>query len=178
MSFINKQNELLQALHGTNYDLFDGDQEEALSFLQDQFEAMPDYANVVIREQIMIPLWQSRCEPDEYRENIQSIDRSRRIAHDNAINSMNIVNRLSSNLGLEPFFDVDTNDRHAVADAVGSYVCEIYNGEIDKTFDDAALNRVQEYDSKTIAKRLNESIQNIASKFGDTQLLDNERNYS
>ena len=172
MCFMNKQNELLQRLYGTNYEQFDGDQEEALSFLQEQFEAMPDYVNIVIREQIMIPLWQNRCEPDEYRENIQSIDRSRRIAHDNAINSMNIINRLSNNLGLEPFFDVDTTDRHAVANMVGNYVCEIYNNAINKTFDDAALNRTQEYDSKTIAKRLNESIQNIANQFDDTNHAD------
>lgn len=158
MGFLNKQNELLQKLHDTDYELFDGDKEEALSFVEEKLTAFPDYANIVIREQIMLPIWQNRCEGQELRENIQNIDAQRRNAHDCAINSMNILNRLNDNLGLDPFFNVDTTDRHAVADAVGKYVCEVYNDGIGNTFDDAVYNKTTEYNNKKISERLNAAI--------------------
>lgn len=161
MGYIDKQNELLQKLHDTDYDLFDGDKEEALSFVEEQLTALPDYANIVIKEQIMLPIWQQRYEGEEYRENVQKIDMQRRNTHDCAINSMNILNRINSNLGLDPFFDVDTNDRHAVANAVGKYICEVYNDGIGETFDDSVYNKTQEYDIKKINERLSNTINTL-----------------
>lgn len=158
MSFLEKQNELLLKLHDTNYEMFDGDKEEALDFISESLSAFPNYANIVVKEQVMLPIWKHRCEPNEYRENVQMLDKQRRNAHDCAIDSMNMLNRLGDNLGLEPMFDIDTEDRHAVADAVGKYICEVYNDGIGKTFDDAVYNKTSEYDSKKINERLNAAI--------------------
>lgn len=74
---------------------------------------------------------------------------------------MNILNRINSNLGLDPFFDVDTNDRHAVANAVGKYICEVYNDGIGETFDDSVYNKTQEYDIKKINERLSNTINTL-----------------
>lgn len=161
MSLIDKQNELLQKLHETNYEYFDGNKEEALDFVGDALEAFPDYANVVIKEQVMMPIWQRTCEGDEFRDNVQNIDRRRHDAHENAISSMTMLNRTSTNLGLGPFFDIDTNDRYAVADTAGQYVCELYNDGKGKTFDDAVLNKTQEYDTKKISERLKSTVNEL-----------------
>lgn len=169
MGYLDKQDALLQKLHDTNYELFDGDKEEALSFVGDQLMTIPDYANVVIKEQIMLPIWRQRCEGAEYRENVQKIDAQRRNAHDRAINCMNILNRMNKGLGLEPFFDVDTTDRYAVADTVGKYVCEVYNEDKGSTFDDAVYNKSQEYNSEKITERLNATIDKLESSSSNSE---------
>lgn len=148
MSLLDKQEELLKKLNETEYEIFDGDREEALDFMNDTLSSFPDYANVVIREQVMTPIWKYQCEHDEYRDNITTIDRQRRNAHDCAIDSMNMIKRLDQQLSLEPMFDIDTSDRHAVADTVGQYVCDVYNDGVGKTFDDATYNKTSEYDTK------------------------------
>lgn len=161
MGLIDKQNELLRKLHDTNYELFDGDKDEALDFVSDQLTAFPDYANVVIREQVMMPIWQNTCEGSEFRENVQRIDAQRRNAHDCAISSIDILNRVNSQLGLEPFCDIDTNDRHAVADTVGKYVSELYGDGSGKTFDDAVYGKTAEYDRKKISERLSNTVKSF-----------------
>lgn len=157
MNIIEKQTELLQKLHDTNYELFDGDKDEALSFVSEQLETFPKYANIVIKEQIMIPIWQYSCDGAEFRENVQKIDGERRNAHDCAIDSMNILNRTNKILGLDPFFDVDTTDRHAVADTVGKYCCELYNND-GETFDAATYDKKTEYNMNKVSERLSHTI--------------------
>lgn len=158
MTFLEKQNAIIQKLHDTNYELFDGDKDEALDTLETELTAFPEYANVVIREQIMVPIWRERCEPEEFRENVQNMDTRRRDAHDNAITSVNVLNRISSKLGLEPFADIDTNDRHAVAEMVGQYTNELYNNGIGGSFDDAVYDKKQEYDTKKVSERLQRAV--------------------
>lgn len=159
MNLIEKQNELLLKLHDTNYEIFDGNKDEALDFVGDSLMSFPNYANVVIREQIMTPIWRNRCDGEEFRENVERIDRQRRDAHDCAIDSINMLNRLNERLGLEPMFDVDTTDRHAVAECVGKYVNELYNNGIGNGFDDAVYEKTNEYDSKKVTQRLENTIE-------------------
>ena len=161
MGYMDKQNELLLKLRETNYEVFDGDKDEALDFVGDSLTAFPNYANVVIREQIMTPIWRDRCEPEDFRENVERIDRQRRDAHDCAIDSINMLNRLNDRLGLEPMFDVDTTDRHAVAECVGKYVNEVYNDGIGSSFDDATYQKSQEYNPKKITDRLKNTIDTL-----------------
>ena len=174
MGLIDKQNELLRKLHDTNYELFDGDKDEALDFVNDQLMTFPDYANVVIREQVMIPIWNHTCEPEELRENVQSLDFTRRNTHECAISSINILNRVSNQLGLEPFSDVDTEDRYAVADMVGQYVSEMYGDGTGKTFDDVVSGRTAEYDRKKISERLNNTVKSFET---NSMSSENTNNY-
>lgn len=83
--------------------------------------------------------------------------------HDGAIASVNILNRLSNNLGLEPFADIDTNDRHEVAKFIGEFIGETYNIGINNPNKEVVYQQEQEYDDKVIKKRLRE----IDAKFGD-----------
>lgn len=156
MNFLDKERRIIERLQQTKYEMFDGDKEEAFDFVSEQLEKFPQYTNIVIREQIMMPIWRFRYDGEELRDKIQDIDQKRKIAHDSAIASVNILNRLSKNLGLEPFADIDTNDRHEVANFVGQYVNEVYNKGIGNTFDDATHEKTEEYDTKKISSMLKE----------------------
>lgn len=166
MTFLEKQNAIIQKLHNTNYELFDGDKDEALDTIETELTAFPEYANVVIREQIMMPIWRERCEPEEFRENVKNIDTRRRDAHDGAITAVNVLNRISAKLELEPFADIDTNDRHAVAEMVGKYTNELYNNGIGESFDDAVYNKTQGYDTKKISERLQRAVYELDNNYG------------
>lgn len=157
MDFLQKQEGILKRLKETDYKLFDGDKEDAMDFLGERLEAFPKYANVVVREQIMLPIWRNRFEGQDLRDKIMDIDKSRKIAHDNAISSVNILNRTCRALDLPPFVDIDTSDRYAVADFVGEYVSQVYNHGIGKTMDDATLNKTQEYDTGKIQESIKET---------------------
>lgn len=169
MSYLEKEQNIIKKLQETNYEMFDGDKDEALDFVGSHLEKFPNYVNIVIREQIMTPIWKQRFDGEILRNHIQDIDQQRKIAHDSAISSINILNRLSKNLGLEPFADIDTTDRHTVANFVGQYVNELYNNGIGNTMDDAVLNKTMEYNHKEPSKRLQE----LDQKFGHLTIPSN-----
>lgn len=158
-----KQNAILAKLKETDYELFGGRKDEALDQLADCLESFPTYANVIIREQIMIPIWHQRYEGADFREAVQGLDHTRRIMHDGAVTNLNILNRMSNALGLEPFADIDTKDRYAVADFVGQYVNEMYNNGAKGGLDEAVKNKTAEYDAKAIHARIKEADAMMAS---------------
>lgn len=154
---------IIDKLNDTNYDLFDNDKDEAMDFLSHQLMAFPKYANVVIKEQIMTPIWRNRYEGQDLRDRIQDIDDKRRSAHENAIAATNVLNRLSKNLDLQPFADIDTTDRHAVAEFVGGFVNEMYNDGIGGTFDDATYQKASEYNENKMQEELKKLDRNYAA---------------
>lgn len=170
MTFLEKENQLIQKLKETNYDMFDGDSDAALDFVGDKLEKFPNYANIVIRQQIMLPIWKVRYEGEEFRDKVKDIDVSRRYAHESAISSVTILNRFSKKLGLEPFADIDTTDRYAVADFIGQYIGEVYNQGIGKNIDDVTLGKTTEYDSKIPHVRLNEIYKADSHETGEMEM--------
>ena len=98
-----------------NFESFDHDKDDALDFLASQLKAFPDYVNIVVNEQIMMPIYQAKYEGQEYRDAVMDIDKSRRIAHDSAISSVNILNRACDRHGVSLFADIDTSDRHSLS---------------------------------------------------------------
>jgi hypothetical protein len=117
---------IVDRLKETDYELFDNDKDEALDFVESRLEAFLKYADMVIREQIMRPVSKAAYEGQEYRDKVQDYDESRHCAHENAIAAIDALNRISERLGLEPFADVDTKDRYAVAAYIGQVVSEMY----------------------------------------------------
>lgn len=150
MTYIEKEKNLLQKLHETNYQMFDGDKQEALDFIADQLEKFPNYANIVIREQIMTPIWYQKFEGQELRDHIQNMDQQRRSTHETAISAVIILNRISTQLDLDKFADIDTTDRYKVADFIGEYTDELYNNGIGKILDSATYQKKTEYDQTRI----------------------------
>ena len=108
-----------------------------------------DYANIVIREQIMVPMWRLRLDPEDFRGKVQEIDNQRRNHHEAAIASVSYLNRLCSTIGVELFSDIDTSDRYAVADMVGDFIIELYRAGTDRHgMDGATFEVTMEYDRK------------------------------
>lgn len=154
---------IIDELNATDYELFEGDKNEAMDFLSLQLMAFPKYANIVIKEQIMTPIWRNRYEGQDFRDRVQDIDSKRRICHENAISATNVLNRLSKNLNLPAFADVDVTDRHAVAEFVGGFVNEVYNNGIGNTFDDATYQKSSEYDENKMKDELEKLDKNYAA---------------
>lgn len=167
--FIDKEKQLLEKLRQTNYEMFDGNREEALDFVSQRLTAFPNYANVVIREQILTPIWRLNMEGQQLRDQIMGMDQRRRSSHDNAIASLNGLNRMCKRLGIGRFADIDTSDRHAVADFVGDYVNELYNSGIGKGFDAATCQKDRGYDTgrtRTHILEMEQEFRDIAGAYG------------
>lgn len=167
-TYLQKQAALIDKMRGSDGKL----DEMSCSFLTRAFTAFPEYANVVIRQQTMIPIWNARYEGQDLRDRVSEIDRQRHNAHEAAISSANMLNRMCAKNGLEPFFDGNTADRYEVADFVGDYVNEVYNHGIGKAdgqgreltgMERAVHQRREDYDTSIPGKRLRE----VNAKFGD-----------
>ena len=134
MTYLEKEARMLQEMERTHYANMGGEEkkEMTLSFMGMQFDTFISYANTVITQQVMTPLWKVMYEGQEFRDKVESLDRTRRLEHDAAIGGVRILNQMSEKLGLEPFADIDVTDRFAVADFIGTYVNEVYR---DKEYD-------------------------------------------
>lgn len=140
MSYLQKEVGMLQKLKDTNYEAFHGDKDRAFRFMEQRLRAFPDYMDVVVRQQTLMPIWRAKYDGPEFREKCQDIDTERRRTHDDAIASVNALNRLSTKLDLPPFSRVDTNDRYAVAEMIQDYMSETYKTGIIKTESHPPIN--------------------------------------
>lgn len=143
--FMEKQMEIMSAMKQSNYELFDNDADDAYDTLERIFSTFVEYANCVIRMQVMIPIWRNRFDGEELRDKVQDIDQSRHVYHESAISSLKQLNRLCSIYGLSPYADIDTSDRYAVADFVGTWISEIYEDGKSKKMDTTVTGKISEY---------------------------------
>lgn len=144
MSYLQKEVSMLQKLKDTGYAAFKGDKDKAMRFMETKLASFPEYMDVVVRQQTLLPIWKMKYDGQEFRERVQDLDTERRRCHDGAIASVNALNRLSDKLELPPFSRVDTNDRYAVADMISEYVAETYRTGITKT-DDRPVMDIKEH---------------------------------
>ena len=154
MDMKGKINALIGKLRESDYDLFDGNKDEAMDFLESKLTAFPHYANVVIQEQIMQPIWRARYDGQQLQDKVMEIDQKRRIKHESAIAAVSILNRVSKSFGLEPFADIDVTDRHQVAEFTGAFISEMYNNGIGHTFNDATYGKDVEYKDQRVHDEL------------------------
>ena len=56
------------------------------------------------------------CDGEEFREVVSRYDSNRRIAHESAISSVTMINRIAAMYEVEPIFEGDVNERLQVAD--------------------------------------------------------------
>lgn len=143
--YIEKEKELMDAMRQNGFELFDGNSDDAYDTLERIFMAFVDYANCVIRMQVMVPIWRNRYEGEDLRDKIQEIDHTRRIYHEAAISSLVKLNRLCKMHGLPVYSDTDTADRYAVADFVGTWISEVYSNGQSRSMDAAVSGKTSEY---------------------------------
>ena len=88
--YVEKEKELMDAMRQNGFELFDGNSDDAYDTLERIFMAFVDYANCVIRMQVMVPIWRNRYEGEDLRDKIQEIDHTRRIYHEAAIRTVSV----------------------------------------------------------------------------------------
>lgn len=154
MNYLAKEEELINAMRADDFDLFDGNKEDAYDTLAHALESFVTYANTVIRMTVMIPIWRNRFEGSDLRDKIQGIDAARRANHEAAISSIAMLNRIMKAHGLEPFAEIDVTDRYQVADFVGAFISEIYEDGKSKKMDDLVAHNSQEFDLNKISDQL------------------------
>lgn len=122
--------------------MFEGP-DDFCQFIGEKLDRFPAYVQAVARYDNAVSLAYATMEGEELRDKVASVDRSRRLAHDSAIDAVNILNRAFSRAGVEPFSDVDTSNRTAVADFAGRFTIEAFDRQIyggDHAMDRAVKN--------------------------------------
>lgn len=155
-TYLDKEKELIRAIVQSNGGPMFDSKEEAIDFVAKTMSAFPEYVNTVVNYQVKVPLIYARYEGAELQDRVMEIDRQRRNAHEAAIASVNILNRVCDKFGLEPFADVDTSDRTKVADFCGRFVNETYNKAIGGTMDSVTMGSRETYESRKTHERLNQ----------------------
>ena len=156
-TFREKERALLNAMKANNFAVFDGDSEDAYDLIGECLTSFPEYANAVVRMEVLMPVYQERYDGQEFRDHVTQLDNTRRTYHNAACSSIGILNRICEQHGLEPFADIDVNDRYQVADFVGQFVAEIYEDRSAKGMDDLVANRTtREYTANKIRRQLEE----------------------
>lgn len=153
--FLSKEEEIITKMKESGWELGDGDPKEACEMFITSLTPIVDYVNVVAKQTMESPTIRHRFEEQALRDYVMANDRERKMTHDCCIGGMNQVNRLCKRYNIAPMFDVDTNDRYAVADMAGLYVNEIYNngiGNMDKAVEHLKTKNEQSYDPKEIDK--------------------------
>lgn len=110
---------------------------EMIDLINRSCEALVNYFNIVVKTMYTI----STTSPSnffsqqDYVAEVQRLDLSRKLSHDSAISSLNILNRIAESVGMEKISgDLDTSDRNAVGDFIGIFVMQIYEGRNIQSF--------------------------------------------
>lgn len=102
-----------------------------MEFIEGRMQTFTDYvAHVAWMETRIQRLNIEGIRGEEWRDAVQSLDRSRRSKHDVALGSINQLNRMCKAHGLEPFYDGPVDDEHRteVGDVIGNIVNEYFEG--------------------------------------------------
>lgn len=131
IKFLEKERKFMEELT-KNPALFKKD--EDWSFWEDTFLAFIKLVNSMSEIQVLTPLYRIKYEGEEYRQAVAELEEKRARRYDLTVDAINLLNRVSAQLGLEPFADVDTSDRCAVLFYAAQVVTEVFNGELLKEY--------------------------------------------
>lgn len=119
------------------------DAHDFCDFMGSRLNRFPEYVQAVAKYDNTVTLAYATMEGQDLRDRVAAADRSRKMAHDCAIDAVNILNRAFDSAGVEPFADIDTADRNAVADFAGRFTIEAFDRQIygkDHAMDRAVKN--------------------------------------
>lgn len=116
---------LMQAVNNGQY------AQDDLEFIETRMNAFTDYMNhVAWMETHMQRLNVEGVKGEEWRHQVEQMDKNRRSKHNVAIDAINQLNRMSKANGLELFYDGPTDEEHRteVGDLIGNIVNEYFKG--------------------------------------------------
>lgn len=99
---------------------------EDLETVEDSIKQCGRYIKTVNDMESAITSARFRMEPEDYREYIMNLDRSRKIEHDALIVSVRVLNRLCSIYRVDPIFTGDLENRIEVAEFAKAVVDEMF----------------------------------------------------
>lgn len=124
MTALEKQQAICDRLKETDYAAFDGDRETALREVFYGFSSIIKYVigTALAKEK-------RNAERAAGMDAAEDADREEQDGYRKLTDSINMLNDLSKELGLEPFADIDTSDPDAVLRFAGEYTAEHTFGE-------------------------------------------------
>lgn len=102
-----------------------------LEFVESRVNTFPEYVSHVAWMETRIQrLSIEGVDGEEWRSQVENLDKLRRSKHEVAMDAINQLNRLSKIKGLEPFYDgpVDHEHRNEIGDVIGAVVNEYFEG--------------------------------------------------
>lgn len=102
------------------------DDEDALEMIERSMNSFVLYVQAVYAMEVKIPILRFRCDATELGEAIMELDRSRRNAHEGAIASVKILNRICKMFDVAPLFEGNTEDRLAIAEFCSETVAAFF----------------------------------------------------
>ena len=110
----------------TNYDaLISRCDDFERDILSDAMESFVNYVRSVYTMMVKLPIIRLHYDEDEVKDRIEELDRSRRLAHENAINACRLINRLCDAYDVDRYCP-DTDDRYCVSDFCARISVEIF----------------------------------------------------
>lgn len=121
MDFIRKEEELLVKLKESGFAGFGGNKEQALDFVEEQLDNIFQYGAETVSGQIRSRFGGSAHGPEG--DGVENGD----LIFSRAAHGLDALNGLCADLGMDPFTDIDTGDKQAVAEFIGQCMRSIYN---------------------------------------------------
>ena len=118
--------QLIDAI-GTKAEKLGRVRDEDLDFLERALEYLSKYVHSVVVMEYSKALWKERYEGQDYRDKVKDADDTRSRTHDCAIGTVKQVDRLCKMYGVEPVFDVNYDDRRAVARECMRFTKELFD---------------------------------------------------
>lgn len=94
-------------------DMSVNDPDSLASFIEERVNKFIDYATHVTKMELHMQLLNAKgIKGEEWRDIVENMDRNRRSKHENAMDAVNQLNRMSASYGLEPFYEGPVDDEH------------------------------------------------------------------
>lgn len=90
--------------------------QDVLEYIEDTIKVCCDYVKAVDMMETQIITARMRMEQDRYQQFIVNIDQHRRALHNDAISSVQFLNRVAKNNNIGVIFKGSNEDRYQVAD--------------------------------------------------------------
>lgn len=116
------------------------DDEFILEMIADAMKSFPEYVNRVYSMETQMAIISVRYDGEERANRIASLDQKRRDAHEVAIGSCKMLNRLAEEAGVEKFCP-ETDDRYVVGDFCALITSEFFaTGKNYRSLDELVSN--------------------------------------
>lgn len=116
------------------------DDDFILEMISDAMKSFPEYVNRVYSMETQMAIISVRYDGEERANRIASLDQKRRDAHEVAIGSCSMLNRLAEEAGVEKFCP-ETDDRYVVGDFCALITCEFFAvGKNYRSLDELIVN--------------------------------------